>query len=435
MYGLHEIARIIEEVESCSSTKAKQHILKRNEDNKTLQKVLYYAYNDMNYGVKQTTIDKMMFVPDGDYKWDNVWVMFEELGKANINNDLVLKISNTVGYFADEKVRELLVKILLKDLRCGLNVKGIAKVFPDLIPIFGVQLAESYDKYKKLIDGKKEFILSTKLDGGRLLVINRKDEALFYTRAGKKMEGLVELEKDFKKLPTGVYDGELIAEGDFETSADMYNATMKRSRVKGVKRGLKMLCYDFIKDEKDFWKGECKTKCIDRKNQLQEVLEEYKVNHVEYLYPLYIGKDVKMIEKYSAEAIANQDEGIMLNVADASYVTKRTKNLMKVKIFKTADVLVEAIHEGEGKYANTLGRITVSFLYEGNKYSVDCGSGFTDAQRDYWYTHQNELIGKVVTLKIFEVSKNQQGGYGLRFPIWLNEVRTDKFTLEDTNVD
>ena len=435
MYGLDEIVKIIRELENVSSSNGKLHILRKNQDNETLKKVLFYAYNDMQYGIQKKTIEKMNFAPDGDYKWDNIWVMLEDLAKANINNDLVLKVSNTIGYFMDEDIQDLLLRILLKDLRCNINAKSINKVFHNLIPIFGVQLAESYEKHKKTIDGKKEFILTTKLDGGRLLVINRENETLFYTRAGKRMEGLVELEEDFRELPNGIYDGELIAEGDFETSADMYNATMKRSRTKGIKHGLKMMCYDFIDDEKDFWNGKCNVKCIDRKNNLQWILENHNPSHIEYLYPLYIGKDINMIEKYSMEAIANQEEGIMCNIADAPYETKRSKNLLKVKIFKTADVLVEAIHEGEGKYANTLGRVTVSFLYEGKKYSIDCGSGFTDQQRDYWYNRQDELLGKIVTLKCFEVSKNQQGGVGLRFPIWLNIIRDDKFSLEDTNVD
>lgn len=184
MYGLHEVARIIEEVEGVSSSKAKEHILRKNEDNKTLQKVLYYAYNDMNYGVKQTTIDKMMFVPDGDYRWNNIWDMFEELGKANINNDLVLKISNTVGYFTDEKVRDLLIKVLLKDLRCGLNVKGIAKVFPNLIHQHQIMLAS---KFEGKLKGKVS--MSLKMDGIRNTALIENGEIKHISRQGKEVLG------------------------------------------------------------------------------------------------------------------------------------------------------------------------------------------------------------------------------------------------------
>lgn len=435
MYSLNDIVKIVEELESTNSTKAKQHILRKNSENDLLKKILVFTYDtNLQYGIKQKTIDKMTFTTTESDKWNaNVWCMLDELASSNINNTLIWEVEKLLCYF-DDSLKDLIIKILLKDLRCNISVKTINAAIPGLIPTFGVMLAESYEKHKKAIEGK-EFILSTKLDGSRLLVINRENEILFYTRAGKRMEGLVELEESFKQLPNGCYDGELIAEGEFDNSAEQYKETMKRSRVKGKKSGLKMMCYDFVENEKEFWSGKCNTKCIDRKNRLQEILENNKVEHIEYLYPLYIGKDVDMIEKYSAEAVANQEEGIMCSIADSPYETKRVKSLLKVKLFKTADVLVEKIHKGEGKYANTLGRITVSFLYEGNKYSIDCGSGFSESQRDYYYANPGEIVGKVVTLKFFEISKNQQGGYGLRFPIWLNIIRNDKFTIEDTNVD
>lgn len=440
MEGLLDIYKIINEIRDCSSSKAKSHILTKNSNNELLKKILIYTYNDNQYKIKKTTLDKMNFNSEEMSKWNcNIFKMLDELASSNINKELTNEVEKFISYFTDEKVRELIMCILLKDLRFGMNVKSINKSIPNLIPIFGVQLAESYDKHKKVISGK-EFILSTKLDGGRLLVINRENETLFYTRAGKQMEGLIELEKDFKNLPIGCYDGELIAEGTFENSAEMYNATMKRSRIKGVKRGLKMMCYDFIEEEKDFWSGKCKIKCIDRKNRLQEILEKHKVNHIEYLYPLYIGTDVDMIEKYSAEAIANQDEGIMCNVADAPYETKRSKNLLKVKIFKEADVLVVDIVEGTGKYVGMVGALKCKFMYNGEVCEVETGSGLTDSERELFWNNPSLILNKVITVKCFEVTKDSKTGkHSLRFPTinlrYPNLIRTDKFTLEDTNVD
>ena len=436
MNSLNDIVSIINELKSTNSSRAKQHILRKNNQNELLKKILFYTYGDKQFKIKQKTIEKMNFNDkDDDDIWNhNIFRMLDFLATNNINSNIVNEVEKLIRYYPDDRIKMLILDIIQKDLRCNISVKTINTAIPGLIPTFGVMLAESYDKHKKAIEGK-EFILSTKLDGSRLLVINRKNETLFYTRAGKRMDGLVELEESFKQLPNGCYDGELIAEGKFDNSAEQYKTTMKRSRIKGKKTGLKMMCYDFVENEKEFWSGKCNIKCIDRKARLQEVLENNKVDHIEYLYPLYIGADVDMIEKYSAEAVANQEEGIMCSIADSPYETKRVKTLLKVKLFKTADVLVEKIHRGEGKYADTLGRITVSFLYKGNKYSIDCGSGFSENQRHFYYKNPNEIVGKIVTLKYFEISKNQQGGYGLRFPIWLDIIRDDKFTLEDTNID
>ena len=79
------------------------------------------------------------------------------------------------------------------------------------------------------------------------------------------MEQLIELEKDFINLPEGVYDGELLAIGEFNNAAEQYKETMKRSRIKGVKTGLKMVCYDYIEDIDSFFNGLDNTPCIDRK--------------------------------------------------------------------------------------------------------------------------------------------------------------------------
>lgn len=435
--GLNSVVRIVEELRIVSSSKAKIHIISKNKDNEVFKKILYYCYNsDYQFGIKKTTLEKMDFnKEESENKWNNnLWLALEDLATSNINKQLIIEVENLISYYPDEKIQDLIKCILLKDLRCNINAKSINKAIPGLIPVFGVQLAESYEKNKKLIDGKKEFILSTKLDGNRMICINRNGKSKFYTRTGKSIEGLIELEKEFKKLPNGVYDGECLATGEYEDSAEQYKETQKRAKKKGNKTGLQFICYDFIENEEEFWIGKCNKKCIDRKNKLKDILSN-DTKLVKYLEPLYIGKDINMIEKYSKLATENHEEGIMLNISDAPYETKRVKNLLKVKLFKSADVLVEVIHEGEGKLVGMLGKITVSYLYEGNKYSVDCGTGFNEYQRKLYYENPQLILNKICTIKFFEVTQNQNGGYGLRFPCWIDVIRDDKNGIDDTNID
>lgn len=441
MNSLNDIISIIDELKSTNSSRAKQHILRKNNQNELLKKILIYAYGDKKFKIQQKTIDKMDLnnEEDNDMWNHNIFKMLDYLDINNINNNIVTEVEKLIRYYSNDKMQNLILDIIRKDLRCNISVKTINAAIPGLIPTFGVMLAESYEKHKKVIEGK-EFILSTKLDGSRLLVINRENEILFYTRAGKRMEGLVELEESFKQLPNGCYDGELIAEGEFDNSAEQYKATMKRSRVKGKKSGLKMMCYDFVENEKEFWSGKCNTRCIDRKNRLQEILENNKVKHIEYLYPLYVGKDVDMIEKYSAEAVANQEEGIMCSIADSPYETKRVKSLLKVKLFKTADVLVTDIVEGTGKYVGMVGALKCKFMYNGKVYDVETGSGLQDSERKLFWNNPSLILNKIITIKCFEISKNSStGNYSLRFPTinlrYPDLIRIDKFTIEDTNVD
>ena len=255
------------------------------------------------------------------------------------------------------------------------------------------------------------------------------------------MEQLIELEKDFMNLPEGVYDGELLALGEFNNAAEQYKETMKRSRIKGVKTGLKMVCYDYIEDIDSFFNGIDNTPCIDRKSKLEMIIksskDDYNIEHIEYLYPLYIGKDKSMIEKYSNEAVSKGDEGIMLSIADSPYKCSRTHYLQKVKLFKTADVYVDEVLEGDGRLFGTLGKIKISYLIDGEKHSCYLGSGFSDSDRSLIWDNPELIINKVITIKFFEVSENDNGGKGLRFPTWISmdSIRDDKSFLEDTNID
>ena len=63
-----------------------------------------------------------------------------------------------------------------------------------------------------------------------------------------------------------------------------------------------------------------------------------------------------------------------------------------------------------------------NFLHECN-----CGSGFTDSERITYFENKELLIGKIVTIRYFEVTQNETTkGYGLRFPTWTGVIRDDK---------
>ena len=68
---------------------------------------------------------------------------------------------------------DLFNKILIKNLQLGIDAKTINKVIPNLIPTFNVMLANKYFDDVKFVEGK-EFALTTKIDGGRIIAIKKK---------------------------------------------------------------------------------------------------------------------------------------------------------------------------------------------------------------------------------------------------------------------
>ena len=411
MYSLNSVVEIVKELESVTSTKAKEHILRKNADNTVLQKVLFYTYGDMQYGVQKKTIEKMTFENDEDYRWDNVWNMFEDLSKSNINNDLVLKISNTVGYYMDKDIQDLLLKILLKDLRCNINVKSINKAIPNLIPQHQIMLAS---KFEGKLKGKVS--MSLKMDGIRNSILIENGNIKHISRQGKVVLGLEELNESLRKQSLDGYmlDGELIRKNiDNIPSDDNFRLTTKIVNSKSTdKRGLEFVVFDIVPIE-DYYKGESKLLYEERLKLLENLIEE---NEFIRLVPKFgITDDVEYIYKVLDDVVSNGEEGLMLNTLNGKYgFGKRSKDILKVKKMQTCDIRCLRIEEGEGKYQGKLGKIICN--YKG--YELGVGSGFNDEQREYYYNNPNEIIGHIVEVQYFEESKNEKGELSCRFPIF-----------------
>lgn len=436
MNSLSDVVKIIKELEGVSSTKGKEHILRVNSDNETLKKVLYYTYSDMQYGIKKTTVKKMDFLPDEEYKWVNIWKMFEDLSNSNINNDLVKKVSNTIGFFNDKEQQDLLIRMLLKDLRIGMNVKSINKAIPNLIPKHEIMLAS---KFEGKLKGKVS--MSLKMDGIRCSALIGNDGNIqFLSRQGHKILGLNEITDAIEKLGLKGYfiDGELIKiNTDNIASDDNFRLTTKIVNSKtDDKRGLEFVVFDITPIE-DYYNGKSNLPYEQRLELMNELIGDGN-KFVRLVEKFGITDNVEEVYQKLNEVVAEGKEGLILNTLNGVYsFGKRPKDILKVKAFSDADVLVIDILEGEGRLEGKLGKVKVQFKYEGKVYTSFVGSGFNDVEREYYWKCKNELINKIITIKIFEISKNEKDGVSFRFPTWQGKeyIRTDKQGIDDTNVD
>jgi DNA ligase-1 len=57
-----------------------------------------------------------------------------------------------------------------------------------------------------------------------------------------------------------------------------------------------------------------------------------------------------------------------------------------------------------------------SLVIEHKGCKVNVGTGLSLAQRKRWYTNPEEIVGKVITVKFFEETQDQNGNWSLRFP-------------------
>jgi DNA ligase-1 len=128
----------------------------------------------------------------------------------------------------------------------------------------------------------------------------------------------------------------------------------------------------------------------------------------------------KRFKEINQSAIDGGYEGIMIKDPTAPYECKRSSAWLKLKPFIEVSLTVTAVEEGTGKNAGRLGALVCSGNDDGRDILVNVGSGFTDADRDDFWTNREEVVGKVVEVRADAITQNQDGTYSLRFPRFLH---------------
>ena len=420
----------VNEMTESASRLHKQEVLKKYKDDEVIQKYLKIAYDPYTiFGISTKKLTKRVRPTDW-FRAATVFELFDYLTTHNTGADFDIAVCQEMLFIASEvdpALESLLEELICKDLSIGADSKTINSIMPDLIPTFNVQLANKYFDKPEYVEGR-EFAITTKIDGGRIIAIKENGSVSFFTRAGQKYEGLVDLETELKEVldDNFVLDGEItLLDPKGLSSKEQYKETMKITRKDGEKHGVKMLVFDYM-PVANFKMQNCPVAYSARRAHLSSMFDLCALKYFELLPLLYVGSDVSVIPKCLDDAIADGQEGIMINICDAPYEFKRTWNLLKVKKMNTMDLQIIGFEEGTGRLAGTLGAILVRYK---NGNTVKVGSGFTDWLRTEIWQNRGKYMDAICEIKYFEETTNQDGGESLRFPIF-NDFRPDKLEAD-----
>lgn len=433
---IRELQEVFDKIKNISGSNGKITIIKGHSDDALFKKTLQFVYDDfVRTGVSYKTLCNRVDVPitgyEGEYTYEGIMSYVKEHNTGTLST--VALIQDFCSLFSDA-TREFLYHVFAKDLKVGITAKTINKALgKGFIKQFNVQLAHPYHKYPEKVVGKK-FVLTQKLDGHRCICIVKDDKATFYTRKGLIINGLDTQGSDALKLvhegmneESYVLDGELLLNNrdDLETK-DLFRATSRILRSEAAdKSDILYNTFDAL-PLSEFLEGKSTKPFIERKRGLTVAFQGASMTenaHLRLVRNLYEGSDLGAIRRLQKELVEPLGwEGLMINLADGKYECKRTSNLLKVKEFFDADVVVKDVFEGTGRLAHTLGGVIVD--YKG--YDVRVGTGFSQTDRDYYWEHREELIGKVIQISYFEETHNQKDdGISLRFPVFTC-TRADK---------
>jgi DNA ligase-1 len=403
-----------------NSRKHKLAVMEEYSNNEAVRYFLWYVHNP--YVV--TGISKRKLLKDISQRDTEITTAHQLLDWLSINNtgkdEAIAKVHGFEEEYLDGALIEVLERIICKDLPLGVDTLTVNKVMPGLIPTFDIMLANKYFDKPEIVEGR-EFTITTKIDGGRILAVKRNGEVTFYTRAGQVYEGLVDIQKELEEIipDNFVLDGEItLLDSEGLDNKEQYKRTMMITRRDGEKHGVKILAFDFLPVESfDAKKTELPYKI--RRSTLETMFSGLKF--VTILPALYCGSDTNMIGKLLKEQTSKGEEGIMINLNDEPYAFKRGSALLKVKKMQDIDLKIIRLEEGTNQNRGKLGAFVVD--YEGNEVKV--GSGINKETREKVWNNPDEYIGLTISVQYFEETKNQQGGKSLRFPVFL-DFRYDK---------
>lgn len=410
---LEQVSTLIEELNESNSVLEKKRVLETHPECKEILTYVYSPFTQFN--ITSKNLEKRSDLIEDTYI--EIIPLLDKLNNLEITGHKAISIVN--GFVQRNiEYKDTIYRIIDKNLKTRTDAKIINQVWPGLVPEFKVALANKFeDQAHKINFNKETFLASRKMDGIRCLARCENGKINFYSRKGKEFDTLKKVENDIlSNLPMGfdfVLDGELCIV-DQEGNEDFTSIVKEIRRKDHTVENPKYKIFDILTLE-EFDAGESKEIVSNRINRLDFDACEY----CEMIDQIKIESAVQL-QEMTDDAVSAGWEGLIIR-KDVGYKGKRSNDLLKVKKMHDAEYTIKDVVFGPIRYIkdgkDTSEEMLSSIIIEHKGNQVNVGSGFSIADRQYYYLHPEEVIGKEATIKYFEESTDKDGNYSLRFPI------------------
>jgi len=438
------VAEIIFRLETDNSRLFKETVLSLNEHNFTLRRLLKATLDPYTqyYQRKIPVYDQCMTGDCQDLDW--ALSQLKALSSREVTgNAAIAHLSNILSTLSDDDA-EMIKRVISKDLKCGVNIATVNKVFgKGFIETYPCMLASAFNQ-KSFKAIKYPALVQTKMDGMRAnIIIDADGKVDVRSRNGKQisLDGHFDafVMQIFYKSATlenldefhgAVLDGELLVLDENEekildrkTGNGILNKAVKGTITAEETKRVKMWCWDMI-PLKDFKAGLSSIPYVDRLEVLKERMDAVYNAQEKHLVTILGATPVDNYEQAEAIfelALEAGEEGVIVKNGDSPWENKRSKYQVKMKAELEADLLVESVNYGTGKYEHLVG--SLSCVSKDGTVNVNVGSGLSDEQRKMPF---KDYVGKIVSVKYNEKIKDKNSdSWSLFLPIF-QEVRLDK---------
>lgn len=456
---------IIKTLRATSSKNDKISILQKHIDNETLKSVLVYTYSPL---INFYTKHQVDVISDNQtilrrVSLDTAIKRLDDLANRKVTGNASKDFLNDIAIFLSKKDKVVLNYIIARDLDCGINVKTINKVFPNLIPTIPYMRCAGVSGIVRI---KFPAIIQRKADGIFCNTVVKDGKVKFFTRNGTefsldKIGGVVERFGklvDFGGWAGTVLNGELLVTDDDgyelsrkegnglinslikkeQTLDSLRNKIDKAKSVKAVSKlkhdidskeieydntdvSLKYVIWDIL--PYDQWvNGEVDVDYETRFSYMENLMEKFGKHGCFHIIETKNVNNLEEAQDFYQKQIENGYEGAVLKNLDGIWKNHTSPNQVKMKAEHDCDLKIIGIKEGMGKYTGKIGSLDCAS--SDGLLKVNVGSGLTDADREKNFS---ELLGKIITVKYNEVidgeSKNTKS---LFLPRVAELVRIDK---------
>lgn len=429
------VVEIIKELRSTSSRNEKEAILLANKDNEILKKIFYLAYDpSINFYIKSIPYEDNWkhgeyFEYNENEEFEILFDVLETIYSRELTGNKAISFLAGVLSERSTEMQELICNIVKKDLDCGVQTTTINKIWKGLItdpPYMGYQLFS-----EKLIKSFKLPCYSQiKLDGLYADVFVMKDSVSYRSRSGIPCKFKLPYEAEQKLMELVAYENSefvlhceaLVRKGDSFTEFEerkVGNGYLNSDGSDPEK--VVIVVWDVVGLET----YNNRKSTVDYKERFWDVQNVITVGtpHIQSVESRFCNTTQEVIDHF-VEARSKGMEGTVIKSPKLKWKDGKVKDGLKLKNEFECEMKIVGFQE-HSKKSGQIGAIFV----ESEDGVVKCkvGSGLTDAQRKKFFLTQDEMIGRIVTIKGNDLVTNElkQDQYSIFLPRFV-EVRDDK---------
>ena len=181
-----------------------------------------------------------------------------------------------------------------------------------------------------------EYKANIKYDGERLAVIKKGEDVFLLNRAGREKSFIYpEIYEDFKKVK-----GDFVLDGEVITTDELFNTLQHRSNLgkrekieeARTKYPIKYVAFDILFLASEDLRNKPLKQRVEFLNGFKDEVKDLRIEIVEY------GEIKEMLDR----AKANDGEGILVKNMNGFYEGRRSKNWLKLKLFKEAEIQINS---------------------------------------------------------------------------------------------